>query len=93
MTINVDRAPMLPLVAKAIQEIFHNPKDIFFRGKVMDLLFHGVDVDCTSTDFNAKATCSAFEGGDVKTVTPSDVEDIYKFSLFGAVSFFFPFCV
>lgn len=78
---------MLPLVAKAIQEIFHNPKDAFFHGKVMDLLFHGFEVDCTSTDFNAKATCSAFEGGDVKAVVPTDKEDVYKFSLFGAVCF------
>lgn len=78
---------MLPLVAKAIQELFHQPKDVFFHGKVMDLLFNGVEVDCTSTDFNAKATCSAFEGGDITTVVPSDKEDIYLFSLFGGVCF------
>lgn len=39
---------MLPLVASAIKEIFHNPDTIFIRVKVMDLLFRGVDVDCSS---------------------------------------------
>lgn len=52
----------------------------------MDLLFNGYDVDCTSEDFNSKATCSVFESGEVKAVFPKgEEEDMYLFALFGAV--------
>lgn len=89
LTINVDRAPMLPLIAKAIGFLFHEPKSIFWTGKAMDMMFNGVPVDCTSSDFNAKATCSVFEGGEIKAVQPTDETDIFKFSLFGGVRIVF----
>lgn len=82
---NVDRAPMLPLISKAVTLIFHEPKNIFWTGKVMDLLFNGIPIDCTSSDFNSKATCSVFEGGDIKAIQPAEEPDMFKFSLFGAV--------
>ena len=80
---------MLPMVAEAVQHLFHEPKDIFYKGKVMDLLFKGIPVDCTSSDFNAKAICAVFEAGEVKAVQKHEVEEeMYTFSLFGAVSTF-----
>nr|QGW45469.1 sensory neuron membrane protein 1c [Bradysia odoriphaga] len=83
LAINRDRPPLLPTVAAAINEIFHVPKTAFWTGKVMDLLFNGFDVDCTSEDFNSKTVCSAFDTGDIKTVAPKDdIEDMYKFALF-----------
>lgn len=87
LSVNVDRAPMLPLVSNAINILFHDPTSAFWTGKVMDILFNGIDIDCTSTDFNAKAICSVFEGGDIKAVRPKeDADDIFQFSLFGNVS-------
>ncbi len=73
----------------AIKEIYHDPKTIFWTGKVMDLLFNGIDVDCTSDDFNSKATCAVFESGEIKAVMPKDdVEDFYQFSIFKSVTLF-----
>lgn len=86
LTVNVDRAPMLPLISNAINEIFHKPTTPFWTGKAMDLLFHGIDVDCTSEDFNSKAACAVFDSGDVSTVVPKgDEEDMFLFSILGAV--------
>lgn len=86
LTINVDRAPMLPLVANAIKLLFHEPTSIFWTGKVMDILFNGIPIDCTSNDFNAKAVCAVFEGGEIKAVSPMEEDGMFKFSLFGGVS-------
>nr|QGW45470.1 sensory neuron membrane protein 1d [Bradysia odoriphaga] len=83
---NVDKKPMLPLVSKAIDGIFHNPTNPFWTGRVMDYLFDGIEIDCTSEEFEAKATCSVFGSGEVKAIQPTDRENIYKFSIFGAVN-------
>lgn len=91
--VNVDREPMLDLIASAIDIMFHEPADIFWTGKVMDVMFNGIDVDCTSENFNAKAVCTVFEGGEEKAITPHpQKEKYYQFSFFGSVSkskFFF----
>lgn len=87
MSVNKDRAAMLPLVSKGINTIFHEPTTVFWTGKVMDILFHGIDVDCTSHNFNSKAICSVFADGEVESVTRKEGEPgIYKFSLLGNVS-------
>lgn len=83
--VNVDRAGMLPLIAAAINELFHNPKDAFWTGKAMDLMFDGLPIDCSSEDFNAKAVCSVFETGESQAIQP-DGEDRFKFSIMGGVS-------
>lgn len=66
------------------QEVFHNPDSVFMRVKVMDLLFDGVDVDCSSQEFAAKAVCTAFE--DAAQLRTEDGGSTYKFSFFHAVS-------
>lgn len=87
LAVNVDKKPMLPLVADAINGIFHNPKDPFWTGRVMDYLFDGIEIDCTSENFAVKGTCSVFATGEVKAIQPLR-EDFYKFSVFGGVSIF-----
>lgn len=46
LTINIDKKPMLPLISKSVDQVFHEPVDIFWQGKVMDILFDGIPVDC-----------------------------------------------
>lgn len=42
LTVNVDKKPMLPMIANAINLLFNDPKDMYWRGRVMDLLFGNV---------------------------------------------------
>lgn len=87
LTVNVDRQPMLPMIKSAIDILFKTPKDMFWTGRVMDLLFDGIPIDCSDVeDFTAKAVCGVFEGGDVKAVQPIN-ETHFSFSLFKSVSF------
>lgn len=87
LSINVDRDGMLPLVATAINIIFNNPSHVFWTGSVFDLLYNGIEIDCTSTDLNVMAVCAAFDGGDFETITPIvDKEKFFKFSFFASVS-------
>lgn len=87
MALNVDKKPMIPMVAAAIDVIFHEPKDMFWTGKAMDVLFNGIPVDCSNTEgFQAKAVCGVFESGEVKAVQPFN-DTHFSFSLFQSVSF------
>lgn len=58
---------------------------MFWTGRVMDILFDGIPVDCSNTEeFQAKAVCGVFESGEVKAIQPYN-ETFFKFSLFQAV--------
>lgn len=85
LAVNVDKKPMLPVVANAIKGIFHEPTTPFWTGRVMDLLFDGFDVDCSSQEFAAQATCSVLGSGDVQAIKIIS-EDLLKFSMLGGVS-------
>lgn len=90
LAVNVDKQPMIPLVGTAINSLFHEPKDMFWSGRVMDMLFDGVPIDCSSDDFNVQAVCSVFESGDIKAVRQVD-EKHYMFSIFAGVNYCFVF--
>lgn len=51
--------------------------------KVMDLLFRGVPIDCSSQSFESQAICSAFALDQAPGVKPLN-ETHYKFSVFGS---------
>lgn len=86
LAVNVDKKPMLPIISKAINQIFHDPVDPFWSGRVMDLLFDGIDVDCSSASFEAMATCSVLGSGEVQAIRVIN-DDLYKFSMIGGVSY------
>lgn len=70
-------------------QVFHDPVDIFWTGKVMDILFDGIPVDCSADSFEAQAVCSVFSTGEVSAVVPYN-DTHYKFSLFASVRYFNP---
>lgn len=75
-------------IGKAVNSIFHNPDSVFVTAKAKDILFDGLPVDCTVTDFAGAAVCNVLKT-EAKDLVP-DGENRYKFSLFGGVSDFSP---
>jgi scavenger receptor class B, member 1 len=61
MAVKRDRAPMLPLVVKAMKSIFDDPKTPFVSVKAMDILFNGIEFNCDGNDFSAKAVCAGIK--------------------------------
>jgi scavenger receptor class B, member 1 len=86
MAVKRDRAPMIPLVAKAMKSIFNDPESPFIATNVMDILFNGVDFNCDGDDFSAKAVCEAIKAeGPEKGVIVHN-ETFISFSILGGVS-------
>lgn len=52
--------PLLGTAIKAVTQIF-NPKTPFLTARVMDILYDGVGIDCSSDDFTAKSMCAKLE--------------------------------
>lgn len=88
LSINVDRHELLPFIGAAINGILGNPTDAFWTGRVMDLLFDGIPLDCRSDAFEVAAACGEFSTGEYKAIQPIN-ESFYKFSLFGGVNLCF----
>lgn len=86
--INVDRQELLPFIENAIKGVFGNPSDAFWTGRVMDILFDGIPLDCSSNAFEVAAACGEFSSGEHKAIQPLN-ESFYKFSLFGGVNSYF----
>nr|XP_029721389.1 sensory neuron membrane protein 1 [Aedes albopictus] len=75
-----DREAMMPLVSKGMDIIMHPLTSGFLTTRVMDLLFDGILIDCSSQEFSAKALCSGLESEGA--VMPFN-ETHFKFSMFG----------
>lgn len=86
-TVARDKPGMLSLVSKAVNAIFKNPETAFLTAKVNDILFDGVLINCTVTDFAAKAVCTQLkaEAEGLKFQTETE----YLFSLLGPVGISF----
>lgn len=80
---NVDKKPMVPTIAVAVNNMFNNPADAFFSGRVMDLLYDGVAIDCSSDEMTTVAICTTFaDNKGLRKVNDTH----YAFSLFAGVS-------
>lgn len=82
LAVNVDKKPFLPTIEGAIKKLFTNP-NVFYTGRVWDLLYDGVDIDCSSDDGIVMAMCLEFSNQ--KAFEKVD-EHQFKFSLFAGVS-------
>lgn len=80
LTLNVDKKPFLPLVNSAIDVLFNSPQHMYYTGRVMDILFDGIPIDCSSDKFQAQAVCSVLGTGEIKAVRPLNSTH-YAFSL------------
>lgn len=85
MSVNRDRAPMLPLVAKALDIIFE-AKTPFVTAKAMDIMFNGIEIDCDKSDFRAIAVCEAIHTEGQGVTVKDEEKKLYKVSLLGHVS-------
>lgn len=81
---NYEKKPFLPKVEVAVKNLFNEPADAFYTGKVMDLLFDGVSIDCSSKEDTTVAVCLQLE--DAPAVRRID-ENHLAFSILGGVSF------
>nr|CAD7587218.1 unnamed protein product [Timema genevievae] len=81
LTVEKEKPGMLSLVNKAIKALYRNPESVFMTAPARDLLFDGVVINCTLTDFAGKAICTQLKANakDMERVS----EDIFKFSFFG----------
>jgi scavenger receptor class B, member 1 len=84
MAVKRDRAPMLPLVVKAMKNIFDDPKTPFVSVKAMDILFNGVDFNCDGDDFSVQAVCAAIKSEGKGVVVHN--ETFFSVSILGDVS-------
>lgn len=74
---------MLKSIEKAVKNLFNVPADAFYTGRVMDLLFDGVLIDCSSNDQITAALCLNFED----TSAFRKINNTHlAFSMFGGVS-------
>ncbi|KAL1489743.1 hypothetical protein ABEB36_013678 [Hypothenemus hampei] len=79
-----DSPVFLSIISKAIPLLFNNPKTIFLTAKIKDILFNGIELNCSGKDFASSAVC-----GQLKTQLPGlksrpDNDKIYLFSLVGS---------
>lgn len=52
---------MLSFVTHGMDLIFNNPKSAFLTAKAWDILYDGVPINCSETEFAAKVICSALQ--------------------------------
>lgn len=77
---------MLARIQQGVNNLFHNPTDAFFTGRAMDVLFYGVEFDCTPIDPITSAICNALEEN--RSVRKID-KTLFSFTMLGGVSFSF----
>lgn len=77
-----DKEQLLPLVIEGLNVILGDPTSSFLTGSVMDILFNGIPLDCSSDVFASEAICAALVND---AGLPKINETHVGFALFGPV--------
>lgn len=86
LSVNAEYRQFMHVAVAAIREIFHTPSDAFWTGRAMDLLFNGIEIDCSTKSPLARLVCAEFHSGERKQFKP--INDVtFAFSLFDGVCF------
>lgn len=81
---NIDKPAILARIEKAIKNVLHDPQDAFYTGRAMDILFNGIQADCTVKEPFTASLCANLEDQPL-SVRRIDATTL-NFSLFGNVS-------
>ncbi|XP_058792829.1 sensory neuron membrane protein 1-like [Phymastichus coffea] len=82
MTVLRDKPTAMPVINKAVNSIFKNPENVFVKVKAMDLMFRGLMVDCTVSDFAGGAVCGMLKENPEGLIVYD--EEHFGFALLGA---------
>lgn len=87
LTVHFEMPQFLHVVVQAIKEIFHDPTDVFWTGRSMDLLFDGIEIDCAVKNPLSKLACGEMRRSNQPSLQKIDKQRL-KFSLMGGVRHF-----
>lgn len=73
----------LGMINKAIPLLYPDQSDAFMTGTANDIMWNGLDINCTSNEFAAVAVCSQIRQNSAGLHKIN--ENHFKFSLFGVV--------
>lgn len=90
LAVHFEYRQFLNVAIAAIKELFHEPTDVFWTGRAMDLLFDGIIIDCNTTVPLAKLTCNQIKKSGNPAIQPLPDKKL-KFSILGGVSPFITF--
>lgn len=84
LAVHFEYRQFLNVAKTAIKELFHEPTDVFWTGRVIDLLFNGIEIDCDTNVPLAKLACNQMRQVKNPAIQPGDGRKL-KFSLLGGV--------
>lgn len=95
LTVHFEYRQFLHVASTAIKEIFHGPADAFWTGKAMDLLYNGIEIDCSTKHPLAKLACNEIRKNKNPMIQKMNRTQM-KFSILGGVSLIhsaYSFCI
>lgn len=86
LIVHYESRQLMRVAKGAIKEIFHDPSDAFWTGRAMDLMFHGIQIDCNATSAYSKVICQEMQERSGERFRSLD-NGVLMFSMFAGVIF------
>lgn len=90
LAVQAEHKQFMHVAIAAINAMFHKPSDAFWTGRAMDLIFDGINIDCSSKDPLVRIACKEIDRNGGATIIRAN-ETTFKFSMLGGVSVW-PLC-